>query len=145
MSEITEREIGMSPALGAPYRTGGFVEGTPECATHSPARIADDFQAALDDREHPYHSLAQVLLEAYSQAAFGKGKARHANELPFTEQPMLQIGRRRGIGFILGQSDKKSEEAQGMLERGEVQAFHQEILGSIVYLSGALVFTRGRS
>lgn len=88
-----------------------------------------------------YESLAQVLQAAYDQAAVGKGAERHANDLPFHEQPMQQIARRRGIGFLLGQADKKTEEAQGMLERGERDAWRREILGAINYLAGALVYT----
>jgi hypothetical protein len=87
-----------------------------------------------------YETLAAVLQAAYDQAATGKGKERHANDLPFDQQPMQQIARRRGIGFVLGQADKKSEEAQGMLERGDFKAFRHEILGAINYLAGAIVF-----
>lgn len=90
-----------------------------------------------------YESLAEVLQAAYDQAATGKGKERHANDLPFDKQPMQQIARRRGVGFLLGQADKKTEEAQGMLERGDRDAWRREILGAINYLAGALVFTRG--
>lgn len=89
-----------------------------------------------------YERLESVLNAAYAQAAHGKGKERHANDLPFHEQPMQQIARRRGIGFILGQADKKSEEAQGMLERGQYDAWEREILGAIVYLAGALIFAQ---
>ena len=87
-----------------------------------------------------YFDLAAVLGAAFEQAAFGKGKERHANDLPFHQQPMQQIAQRRGIGFILGQADKKSEEAHGMLERGDLLAFEREILGAIVYLAGAVIF-----
>ena len=89
-----------------------------------------------------YDDLASILSEAFNQAAYGKGKERHANSLPFAQQPMQQIAQRRGIGFVLGQADKKSEEAQGMLERGEKAAFEREILGAIVYLAGSLIFAR---
>lgn len=95
--------------------------------------------------EPGYESLAQVLQEAYDQAARGKGAERHANDLPFDQQPMQQIARRRGLGFLLGQVDKKTEEAQGMLERGERAAWRREILGAINYLAGALVFTADES
>lgn len=88
-----------------------------------------------------YEALAEVLQAAYDQAAKGKGAERHANDLPFHEQPMQQIARRRGLGFLLGQADKKTEEAQGMLERGERDAWRREIRGAINYLAGALVFT----
>ena len=92
-----------------------------------------------------YETLAAVLREAYDQAATGKGAERHANDLPFHEQPMQQIARRRGLGFLLGQVDKKTEEAQGMLERGERAAWRREILGAINYLAGALIFVDGLS
>lgn len=95
--------------------------------------------------EPGYESLAQVLQEAYDQAARGKGAERHANDLPFDQQPMQQIARRRGLGFLLGQVDKKTEEAQGMLERGDRAAWRREILGAINYLAGALVFTADES
>lgn len=95
---------------------------------------------------HPgYETLAAVLREAYAQAATGKGAERHANDLPFHEQPMQQIARRRGLGFLLGQVDKKTEEAQGMLERGDRAAWRREILGAINYLAGALIYTDGLS
>ena len=87
-----------------------------------------------------YGRLGAVLGMAFEQAASGKGKERHANSLPFHEQPMQQIARRRGIGFVLGQADKKSEEAQGMLERGDRKAAIQEILGAINYLAGAIIY-----
>lgn len=87
-----------------------------------------------------YERLADVLARAYSQAALGKGNERHADGKPFHDQPMQQIGDRRGIGFILGQADKKSEEAQGMLARGDADAAVRELLGSIVYLAGAVIW-----
>lgn len=90
-----------------------------------------------------YEKLAAVLTSAYEQAAVGKGAERHANDLPFHEQPMQKIAARRGIGFILGQADKKSEEAQGMLGRGERDAAIRELLGAIVYLAGAVIFVQG--
>src|SRR3546814_1320898 len=65
-------------------------------------------------RSPGYEKLALVLREAYLQAAKGKGAERHANDRPFHEQPMQAIADRRGIGFILGQVDKKTEEGQGM-------------------------------
>lgn len=107
-------------------------------------RVALAMQAAQDLALPGYEQLAQVLRDTYRQAAVGKGKERHANELPFHEQPMQQIARRRGIGFILGQADKKSEEAQGMLERGERDKAIHELLGAIVYLSGAVIHIRNQ-
>lgn len=87
-----------------------------------------------------YERLADVLERAFDQAATGKGAERHADDKPFHQQPMQTIGDRRGVGFILGQADKKSEEAQGMANRGQVDAAVRELLGAIVYLSGAVIW-----
>lgn len=87
-----------------------------------------------------YDSLAEVLADAYNQAAVGKGDKRHANNLPFHMQPMQQIIKLNGIGFAAGQVSKKVQEAQGMFQRGEYAAGYQEILGAIVYASGINVF-----
>lgn len=92
-----------------------------------------------------YERLADVLERAFDQAATGKGAERHADNKTFHQQPMQQIADRRGVGFILGQADKKSEEAQGMANRGQVDAAVRELLGAIVYLAGAVIWLeRGR-
>jgi len=101
-------------------------------------------QPSLPMDEPGYERLAHVLHRAYAQSAQGKGAERHADGQPFHEQPMQQIAKRRGIGFILGQADKKSEEAQGMLRRGEADAAVRELLGAIVYIAGAIIFIEGR-
>ena len=89
-----------------------------------------------------YESLHSVLTEALHQAQSGKGAERHANNRPFIDQPMQTTAERRGIGFLLGQVDKKTEEAQGMLERGEIDAWEREILGAINYLAGSIIHVR---
>lgn len=87
-----------------------------------------------------YQTLGGILLEAYNQAARTKGAERHANGLPFDKQPMQAVADQRGIGFLLGQADKKSIEAQRMLERGEVSKARHELLGAINYIAGAILF-----
>ena len=57
-----------------------------------------------------YESLANVLLRAYEQAARGKGKERHSVGEPFTEQVIMDGARRFGVGSLLFQAFKKSEE-----------------------------------
>lgn len=89
-----------------------------------------------------YEPLHSVLTEALDQAQSGKGAERHANSKSFIDQPMQTIAERRGIGFLLGQVDKKTEEAQGMLERGEIDAWEREILGAINYLAGSIIHVR---
>jgi hypothetical protein len=86
-----------------------------------------------------YTPLRAVLDAAYNQSAHGKGKVRHANAKPFTQQPIMEIGRMVGVGYQLGQAMKKAQEAGGMAQRGELEAARAELLGAIVYLSAAHV------
>jgi hypothetical protein len=85
--------------------------------------------------EPGYEKLADVLQRAFDQAAKGKGKDRHAQGEPFHEQ-VMQIGARKfGVGSLLFQAFKKSEESQRLpLDRGV-----NELLGAIVYLAGAVI------
>jgi len=86
--------------------------------------------------EPGYEKLAVVLQRAYLQAAAGKGKERHAqaNEA-FHDQVMADGAKRFGVGALLFQAYKKSEESQRLdIERGV-----NELLGAIVYLAGAVI------
>ena len=87
-----------------------------------------------------YACLRDVLRAAYDQAAIGKGAERHANNLPFEDQPMQHLIELHGVGFAAGQVSKKMAEASGMLSRGETSAAMREILGAIVYASGVAVY-----
>lgn len=91
-----------------------------------------------------YARLESVLQAAHKQASEGKGKERHANELPFDKQPMQVIAARHGIGFMTGQAAKKLEEAVGMLDRGERDAAIKELLGAVVYAAGAVIYVEDR-
>lgn len=86
--------------------------------------------------EPGFERLAAVLYQAYSQAAFGKGKERHANGKPFHEQPMQDLIRLNGLGFAVGQACKKSTEALNFASK---QKSIDEMLGAIVYLAGAVI------
>lgn len=85
-----------------------------------------------------YEHLAAVLKDAYAQAAFGKGKERHANDLPFDHQPMQAISRLLGnpTGMTY-QVCKKVVEAMNMKDYA---ARRRELLGAIVYLAGVIVY-----
>lgn len=85
-----------------------------------------------------YEHLAAVLVDAYEQAAYGKGKERHANDLPFDHQPMQAISRLLGnpTGMTY-QACKKVVEAMNMKDRA---ARRRELLGAIVYLAGVVVY-----
>lgn len=82
-----------------------------------------------------YEKLAGVLGRAFKQAAHGKGKERHAQNLPFDEQPMQKLIELYGVGFALGQAGKKAQESQ-RLQHGPAVA---ELLGAINYLAGAVI------
>lgn len=88
--------------------------------------------------EADYMSLNKVLLRAYDQAARGKGKERHASDLPFDEQPMQslsgQLGSEAGLIF---QACKKATEGFRM---GDPERTIREYLGAINYLAGAVIF-----
>lgn len=85
-----------------------------------------------------YDVLRNVLERAFNQSANGKGNERHANGLPFQEQPIMQIGRSVGHGFNTGQAVKKLIEAGGMLARGQKGAAIAEVLGAIVYAASVV-------
>lgn len=87
-----------------------------------------------------YRPLQDALNQAYEQSAAGKGKERHANTKPFTQQPIMKITREVGTGFPLGQAAKKIQESAGMLNRKQRGAAKQEILGAIVYLAAAVIY-----
>lgn len=85
-----------------------------------------------------YESLAAILEEAFAQASAGKGKERHANDAPFDSQAMQYIIGAHGVGFALGQADKKMRESYNLSHVAAVR----ELLGAIVYIAGAIIAMR---
>lgn len=83
-----------------------------------------------------YEDLYRVLMDAYQQAAVGKGSQRHANDRPFKDQPMQSIIALNGKGFATGQISKKVQES---LRMEPEHAIH-ELLGAIVYAAGLIVY-----
>lgn len=90
-----------------------------------------------------YQELARVLTEAFNQAARGKGKERHANDKPFTEQPIMQIANMVGTGGHAYQIMKKTQEAQGMVHKGDFNHAIHEMRGAIVYAAAMILFIEG--
>jgi|GEM_PF-1371807 len=82
-----------------------------------------------------YESLERVLVRAYEQAAIGKGSVRHAQNTPFNEQPMQKIIDLHGVGFATGQATKKLQESRRLSRDAAIA----EMLGAIVYISGAII------
>jgi len=85
-----------------------------------------------------YESLVDVLRMAYEQAANGKGNERHANGLPFDDQPMQVISELLDTPFGMAfQAIKKVQEGLRLPTKERQIA---EILGAINYLSGIVVY-----
>jgi hypothetical protein len=98
-------------------------------------RMLPDTASCYVLRAEGYDELADVLQRAFSQAAFGKGKERHAQGEPFIHQVMQDGARRFGVGALLFQAYKKNEESQRLpLDRAVA-----EMLGAIVYTAGAVI------
>lgn len=85
-----------------------------------------------------YESLLAVLMEAYEQAACGKGQDRHGNGLPFEKQPMQAISDLLdNSDFMAGQAIKKIIESRGL---PSIERKKSELLGSICYIAGIVIF-----
>jgi hypothetical protein len=82
-----------------------------------------------------YSALANVLGRAFDQSARGKGKERHSKGEEFTQQVIIEGGRRFGHGALMFQAFKKSEESQRLPKDRAVT----ELLGAIVYLAAAVI------
>ncbi|UPK31809.1 hypothetical protein IVB18_26120 [Bradyrhizobium sp. 186] len=90
-----------------------------------------------------YGSLAGVLQAAHDHAARGKGHDRHgSDDVPFLEQPTMQISRMVGLGYPAGQIMKKADEAKRMADRGEYDAAVFEFFGVINYAAAAILALR---
>lgn len=88
-----------------------------------------------------YEDLIAVLQEALEQSAFGKGRARHGQDKPWVEQPIITIQEMLGNeGFSLGQAIKKCQEATRLPPEKAVE----ELKGAIVYLAAAIYLIRNR-
>lgn len=84
-----------------------------------------------------YRPLIDVLVRALDQAAIGKGRERHANDLPFLQQPMqMHCDALKTNAGLVYQVCKKMGEAQSM---DPEKAVH-EMLGAIVYAAGAILW-----
>ena len=135
------------PTIGQPeaansnnqWASGGIVMDK-DYSAGTLSAISLDVGARVDPAG--YRTLRTILDAAFAHAATGKGKERHARDLPFDEQPMMQTARWVGPGFPLGQAIKKAQEASGMIERGELDAAEAECLGAINYLAGAVAWMR---
>lgn len=85
-----------------------------------------------------YLPLLRTFLGALEQAAYGKGRARHANDLPFTEQPILTMAHMLDSDAGLAQQViKKTVEARSLPTK---QARINELRGTLVYAAAMILF-----
>lgn len=85
-----------------------------------------------------YLPLLRTFLGALEQAAYGKGRERHANDLPFTEQPILTMARMLDNDAGLAQQViKKTVEARSLPTK---QARINELRGTLVYAAAMILF-----
>jgi hypothetical protein len=148
-------ESGVEAKSGLPFGPRGIDDMPPsEWSPTEGKPVADNSKGLIEDvaraservaqwrNESNYTTLRAILDAAFNHAATGKGKERHARDLPFDKQPMLETTRLVGPGFPLGQAIKKAGEAAGMIERGQYDAAEAECLGAINYLAGAVAWMR---
>lgn len=85
-----------------------------------------------------YLPLLRTFLGALEQAAYGKGRERHANDLPFIEQPILTMAHMLDSDAGLAQQViKKTVEARSLPTK---QARINELRGALVYAAAMILF-----
>lgn len=85
-----------------------------------------------------YLPLLRTFLGALEQAAYGKGRERHANDLPFVEQPILTMARMLDSDAGLAQQViKKTIEARSLPTK---KARINELRGTLVYAAAMILF-----
>ena len=135
------RKVGTSPAMAAPYG----VKASKKQQQYELTMEADDsgipsplfiFRSKKDRDD--YLPLLRTFLGALEQAAYGKGRERHANDLPFVEQPILTMAHMLDSDAGLAQQViKKTIEARSLPTK---QARINELRGTLVYAAAMILF-----
>ena len=135
------RKVGTSPAMAAPYG----VKADKKQQQYELTMEADDsgipsplfiFRSKKDRDD--YLPLLRTFLGALEQAAYGKGRERHANDLPFIEQPILTMAHMLDSDAGLAQQViKKTIEARSLPTK---QARINELRGTLVYAAAMILF-----
>lgn len=107
--------------------------------------VADDsgirstlFRFKNEKDRDDYLPLLRTFLGALEQAAYGKGRERHANDLPFVEQPILTMAHMLDSDAGLAQQViKKTVEARSLPTK---QARINELRGTLVYAAAMILF-----
>lgn len=135
------RKVGTSPAMAAPYG----VKADKKQQQYELTMEADDsgipsplfiFRSKKDRDD--YLPLLRTFLGALEQAAYGKGRERHANDLPFIEQPILAMAHMLNSDAGLAQQViKKTVEARSLPTK---KARINELRGTLVYAAAMILF-----
>jgi hypothetical protein len=134
LENISSKELGLGEGISTHVFKGpkpGHVDGTTGVGD------GDIDNGYLVDMDVPgYERLANTLKAAYTQAADGKGKERHAKDgESFEDQPIFDMAKRFGAGSLLAQAFKKMDESQRLPAERAVR----ELLGAIVYCAAAVM------
>lgn len=135
------RKTALPNAMAAPYG----VKASKKRQQYELTMEADDsgipsplfiFRSKKDRDD--YLPLLRTFLGALEQAAYGKGRERHANDLPFVEQPILTMARMLDSDAGLAQQViKKTVEARSLPTK---QARINELRGTLVYAAAMILF-----
>ena len=134
------RKASLPPAMAAPYGVKAAkqqqYELTMEADESGFPSVMFRFKNKKDRDD--YLPLLRTFLGALEQAAYGKGRERHANDLPFTEQPILTMARMLDSDAGLAQQViKKTIEARSLPSK---TARINELRGTLVYAAAMILF-----
>lgn len=135
------RKVGTPPAMAAPYGVKASkkrqqYELTMDVDNSGIASPLFIFRSKKDRDD--YLPLLRTFLGALEQAAYGKGRERHANDLPFIEQPILTMAHMLDSDAGLAQQViKKTVEARSLPTK---QARVNELRGTLVYAAAMILF-----
>lgn len=135
------RKVGTSPAMAAPYGVKASkkrqqYELTMDVDNSGIASPLFIFRSKKDRDD--YLPLLRTFLGALEQAAYGKGRERHANDLPFVEQPILTMAHMLNSDAGLAQQViKKTVEARTLPMKA---ARISELRGTLVYAAAMILF-----
>ena len=137
------------PALGC-LSCGGALEeiAFPDQEKHDDPRAAakpigveEELKPNQMDAAPGYEDISIIRQLALDQAQHGKGKERHAQDLPFDQQPIMQIPRLLSSDSgLLYQAIKKIQESSRM----STEAAIKERLGAINYIAASILYLQNK-
>lgn len=135
------RKASLPPVMAAPYgvkadKKQQQYELTMDVDNSGIASPLFIFRSKKDRDD--YLPLLRTFLGALEQAAYGKGRERHANDLPFIEQPILTMAQMLDSDAGLAQQViKKTVEARSLPTK---KARINELRGTLVYAAAMILF-----